>query len=741
MKAVGRLGSCEIGEVASTERKLQAESPSATVVVPAVATLQASCRTLKHNDTFAMFDEFGDIREQPHIPAGVFHHDTRYLSRLELTLEGNPPLLLASTVRPDNVMLDVNLTNPDLFLGGDLILAKDTFHVARALFLWQAGCYQHLTILSYAAERRRLRLTLDFNADFADIFEIRGFRGARRGSVSAEVRSASSVAFVYASRDGVPRATRIAFSQTPARLTPTRAEFELDLRPNERCSIDLTVQCDYGAVVAEGVRRFGPTLRRAKRARSVAKRRAPLIETSNETVNAVLSRSAADLALLATETPQGAYPYAGLPWYSTVFGRDGLLTAMQMLWLDPDLARGVLMFLAAHQGTRVDPAADEEPGKILHELRKCELAQLGEVPFGRYFGSVDSTPLFVALAGMYWQRTRDRAALDSLWPHIKAALDWIDRYGDRDGDGFLEYERARHTGLRNQGWKDSEDTVFHADGRLAEGSIALCEVQGYVYLAWTLAADVAADLGERALARELLEKAGLLRARFDDAFWCGELGTYALALDGEKRPCRVRTSNAGQLLYTNIVLPDRIDTLVRTLFSRSFFTGWGLRTLAEGEPRYNPASYHNGSIWPHDNTLIALGLGRQARTAEALRLATALFDAAAHLHLHRLPELYCGFPRKTDKSPILYPVACIPQAWSACAPPALLQACLGIEIDAESATLILHRPRLPPFVDWVNLRRLRVGQATIDVNLRRHADTVAVTRLSREGQAEIQVVL
>ena len=727
--------------MALTDRKPREESASATVVVPAVSTLTGSSRALKHNDTFAMFDEFGDICAQPMTPHGIFHCDTRYLSRLELKLEGHQPLLLASNVRPDNVLLDVNLTNPDMFSGGELILAKDTFHVARALFLWKGGCYQHLTVLSYAPERRRLRLSLELAADFADIFEIRGFRRARRGAVRAELRDDCHVAFVYESQDGVARATRIAFSRRPDRLTPARAEFDLELGPHERIPIDLTVQCDYGAPSVGSVRRFGPTLRVAKRALVQEQRGACRIETSNATMNAIFSRSAADLALLVTRTPQGGYPYAGVPWFSTVFGRDGIITAMEMLWLDPRIARGVLLFLAEHQGVRVNPAADEEPGKILHELRESELARLGEVPFGRYFGSVDSTPLFVALAGMYWQRTRDRPALETLWPHVKAALEWIDKYGDRDGDGFIEYERMRETGLRNQGWKDSEDTVFHADGRLAEGSVALCEVQGYVHLAWTLAADLAAEFGERPLARELLQKAALLRAGFNDVFWCEPLGTYASALDGEKLTCEVRTSNAGQLLYTDIVPPDRIDTLVRSLFHRRFFSGWGLRTVAEGEPRYNPASYHNGSVWPHDNALIALGLARQGRTAEALRIATAVLDAAAHLNLHRLPELYCGFRRKPGKAPILYPVACAPQAWAACAPPALLQACLGIQVDAQSSTVVLHRPRLPAALDWVVLRQLQVADSTLDVMLRRHADTVAVTLLARQGPAEVDVLL
>jgi len=725
------------------EAELNGDTPAATtVMVPAVVTLAASSRrTLKHGDTFAMFDQFGDIVEEPLSPTGLFHRDTRHLSRLILALEGHRPLLLASTVRPDNIVLDVDLTNPDFFAGDRLVLGKDTYHLSRARLLWNATCHESLAVTSYAHEARRLRLTLEFAADFADIFEIRGFQRSRRGAVQAEVRGGDEVVFRYQSHDAIPRATRLRFSPAPQSISDARAVFDVELGPGERRSIDVSVHCENGASAPDGCGRFGPALRQARRARAAVRRRAVEVRTSNETVNAVLSRSTADLAMLITDTPQGGYPYAGVPWFSTVFGRDGLITALQTLWMDPGLARGVLLFLAAHQGQRVNPAADEEPGKILHEMRESELARIGEVPFGRYFGSVDSTPLFVALAGRYWRRTRDQKTLAVLWPHVKAALAWIDDCGDRDGDGFVEYQRMRDTGLRNQGWKDSDDSVFHADGRLAEGSIALCEVQGYVYLARTLAAEMAAALGDAATSHALLAQAESLRVKFEEAFWCESIGMYALALDGDKQRCEVRTSNAAQLLYTGIVSADRAAAVARNLSSRAFFTGWGVRTVAEGEPRFNPASYHNGSIWPHDNALIALGLARYGHNADAQRLATAIFEAAARMHLSRLPELYCGFARKSGKAPVLYPVACAPQAWAAATPAAMLEASLGIEIDAASSTLVLRRPRLPAFLDWVELRRLQVGRGTLDIGLRRQGDTVAVTLLEREGPAEIEVLL
>jgi glycogen debranching enzyme len=721
---------------------LEHEVAPAPVLVPGVVSLAASSRrTLKHGDTFAMFDEFGDMLEAAHSPAGIFHRDTRFLARLQFTLEGQRPLILSSTVQTDNVILDVDLTNPDIFEDERLVMAKDTFHVARAKFLWAASCYELFTVTSYAERRTRLRLAFEFAADFADLFEIRGYRRSRRGRVSAAVRAPGEVLFEYDSVDGLARSTRVCFAPEPMLLSPTRAEFQLELGARERRALGLTVQCLVGEHPAVSDRRFFPTLGRRRRATAQAREDLPSIKSSNQVFNNVLSRSRADLAMLMTDTPHGPYPYAGVPWFSTAFGRDGILTAIEMLWIQPALACGVLKFLAEYQAIGEDAGADMEPGKILHELRDCELARLGEIPFARYYGSVDATPLFVVLAGMYWERTRDRATLDAIWPNVKAALGWIERYGDRDGDGFVEYGRRRDSGLRNQGWKDSDDAVFHAEGRLASAPIALCEVQGYVYLARRLAARLAADLGDGALAAKLERQAQRLQERFEAAFWCEALGTYALALDGDKQPCRVRTSNAGQLLFTGIIQPERAARLVRGLFGRDFFTGWGVRTLSSRERRFNPTSYHNGSVWPHDNALIALGLARYGHSSETLTLTSALFDAAAHMHLRRLPELFCGFDRKPGKAPTLYPVACAPQAWAACAPPALLQACLGLEIDAAAGKLRLLRPRLPHFLDWLVVHGLTIGDSRLDVMFRRHDSSVAVNLLGRAGRAEVDVVL
>jgi glycogen debranching enzyme len=413
---------------------------------------------------------------------------------------------------------------------------------------------------------------------------------------------------------------------------------------------------------------------------------------------------------------------------------------LEALWVRPGLARGVLRYLAATQATRVVPEDAAEPGKIVHEIRQGEMAVLREVPFGRYYGSVDATPLFVMLAGAYFERTGDRRFVQALWPHVDAALRWIDDYGDRDGDGLVEYGPPAGAGLRHQGWRDTDDAVFHADGSDARGNIALCEVQGYVYAARLAGASLAATLGDIDRANRLRHEAEALREAFERRFWCEELSTYALALDGEKRPCRVRSSAAGQCLFTGIAASHRAEQVAAGLFAPDAFSGWGIRTVAESSARYNPMGYHTGAVWPHDNALIALGLSRYGRGASAAELLATLFAASLHFDLNRVPELFCGFARRVGEAPIGYPLACAPQAWSAASALCLLQAALGVSVNGVEKRVSFVNPHLPPFLGQLRVHNLEVGDFSVDLTLTRHPEGVHVQVLRGRDHVKVEVI-
>jgi glycogen debranching enzyme len=695
-------------------------------------------RVLKYGKCFAVFNRYGDIEPLGLGEHGIFFRGTRYLSEWMLALWNARPLLLSSTVKSDNFAFLADLANVDVSDGQQVVVHRGTVHIIRSRFLWHDVAYEQVRIVNYALEPLKVPLRFSFAADFADIFEVRGMRRERRGRRLEDEIKAESIVMTYEGLDGEQRRTRIDCDPQPIKITSSELYFEADLRPGKGADFHFSVACNpEPRHYALG---YDRAMAGAEAELKAVSAKIGDISSSNDRLSRWIRRSKADVEMMTMGNPETNYPYAGVPWFSTVFGRDGIITALQMMWIAPQIGKGVLQYLAATQATEIDEKNEAQPGKIIHEMRRGEMAHLGEVPFGRYYGSIDSTPLFLMLAGTYLDFTGDLELLKHLRPHIDLALEWIDRYGDIDGDGFVEYAPHGEKGLIQQGWKDSNDSVFHADGQIAEAPIALCEVQGYVYAAKMAAARIFAAWGDEKRKTALENEAAELQARFEQAFWCDELSTYAIALDGQKKPCRVRTSNPGHCLYTGIASADRANLVAHTLVSQDFFSGWGIRTVGCHESRYNPLSYHNGSVWPHDNAIIAAGMARYGFREFAGRVLMSLLDLSSAVELQRLPELICGVERRTGQGPTLYPVACSPQAWAAGAVFMVLQGCLGISIDAQKRRVVFDRPYLPQGIPQLTINDLRIEDCRIGVFLERDSGPVRVQVNEKHGEVAVVVM-
>lgn len=688
---------------------------------------------LKHGDTFLVADALGNVAGDDD---GLFHNDTRILSRFVVLLGGELPSLLGAGLSQDNAVFTSHSTNRTPSPLGDEGLPNGAIHLQRSRLLWNDRLYEQLRVENFGQAEVRVPLAIRFAADFRDMFEVRGASRLHRGRVAEpEVRGDAAV-LRYTGLDKVARQAVIRFSDAPQRLDGDTAEFLFHLPGHGALDLYVEVGAEE-APEAPGRARFRHACAQAKRRMRTLSRHGTVLRSSGRLFNDWIEKSRADLSLLVTELPTGPYPYAGIPWFSTTFGRDAIITALQTLWLSPALARGVLRFLASRQALEASAFKDAQPGKIMHEARRGEMVALGELPFAEYYGGVDTTPLFVMLAGAYASRTGDTALIDELWPALLRAIGWVEQVADGNPGGFLDYARSSEKGLSNQGWKDSHDSVFHADGRFPDGPIALVEVQGYAFAAFRTMGDLAAQRGLDDDATRWWVRAEALRVAVEERFWMEDLGFYALALDGHGQPCRVRASNAGHLLYCGLPSADRAARVARQLLDTPFDSGWGVRTLARGEANFNPMSYHNGSVWPHDGALCAAGLSRYGERAGVVRLLSGLFETAVHFDM-RLPELFCGFPRVRGEGPIAYPVACLPQAWASGAVFMTLQACLGLKIDGARNRIRIDRPRLPIGIETLTVEALPVGERQVTLTFRRIGDQVVVSPSStRPPEVEI----
>jgi glycogen debranching enzyme len=694
---------------------------------------------LKHDRCFLLVNGHGDIAPAGQCGLGLFHDDTRLLSHYELELTGGEvELLSAQAPAPYHALVDLAVT--DSVLGGDAWDPKNVVHVRRELVLGERFT-ERVTLTSYLTRPIELGVTLHLASDFADIFEVRGWKRPERGQFYAPVPGERELRFRYRGRDGMLLQSCVSFVSTPVRITGSGATWRLTLEPGV-CNV---LQWEVGTESArEGVDHTSPPQQRTQLAAEYDAWRSQCARwrTNVAEFNSTLRQATDDLRALHTDIGGERVITAGIPWYSTVFGRDSIITALQTLSLNPRIATDTLRYLARHQGVKEGPYTEEQPGRIMHELRRGELARSGEVPHVPYYGTIDATPLWLVLLHETWRWTGDTALVHELLPHADRALEWIDRYGDVDGDGFVEYSRTSEKGLVNQGWKDSGDGVPYPDGRLPDPPVALVEVQGYVHDAKLRMSHLLADLGQAERAAALRREADVLRARIRERFWMDELGTFALALDGGKRPLRTVSSNAGHLLWSRVPDAAQAARMAELFASPVMFSGWGIRTLGSEHPVYNPMSYHNGSVWPHDNALVVLGLSLYGHARGALPVLDALHDVAANMRSQRLPELFCGMRRGGGVRPVLYPVSCSPQAWASGAFFMLLQGVLGILPDAPRGTLHIRRPCLPGFLRELTLSELVIGRTRVSLHFRRHRDRTLVNLTGLDGEPlQVQIEL
>lgn len=705
-------------------------------------------RVIKENDLFLLTDLAGDIVPPPEGAGegqqagyGLYRSDTRFLSRMELLINGRKPIVLSSEA-DQNYVSETVLTNPHMEEDGRLILWRESVELRRKRFIYGDVLYDTLTMTNFSPAPLSFEVSVRFEADFTDMFVVRGFMGGKLGTAETPIAEGDSLRFGYQGADGIRRALQVRWDD-PAVKAEADGTLRLTvaLEAGAAKSLELLLIPSIGGAEPSVAPREG-ALGKLEREYADWVASSAALKTDVPELDALYERGVLDLRVLMNDEGLGQFPVAGLPWYAVLFGRDSLITALQMLPVRPEAALATLRTMARYQGEREDAWRDEQPGKIMHELRRGELANTNQVPFTPYYGTVDATPLFLVLLAEYVKWTGDLSALRELMPNAEAALGWIDRNAERSG-GFVTYHSESAKGIANQGWKDSADSVVHREGQYAKTPIALVEVQGYVYQAKRLLSEQLRRLPEepgrdwRAFAARLADEAEALRERFEAAFWMEDEGYYAIALDRDGRQVRSVTSNPGHALASGLFAPERAAAVAKRLAAPDLFGGYGIRTMAEGQTGYNPMSYHDGSVWPHDNSMCLMGLAAGGFSEQSGTVIEGLLAAAAHFENARLPELFCGYARDRGR-PVRYPVACSPQAWAAGTPLVMMTAMLGLAIDGPSATVRLA-PALPPGMNRLAARRIRLGAGTLDVDVERDGDGYRVDIVGNSSGFAVRV--
>ncbi|QHW33775.1 amylo-alpha-1,6-glucosidase [Paenibacillus rhizovicinus] len=687
-------------------------------------------RVIKENDLFLLTDQSGNIPEHQEQGDGfgLYMQDTRFLSRMELLINGKKPIVLASEA-DQNFLSTILLTNPHMEENGVLTLWRESIELKRTRYIYKDVLYETIQATNYSPYACSFELSLRIDADFADMFVVRGFMHGELGKPRGRRIQGGAMQLGYDGADGMIRELKIGWPKDAGSVKPDGTIcFPITLDAAQSASIPF----HYMPIVNGAEPKLYPRTEALNTLQAEYDNwlgTSTTLDSDMPLMNDLYNRGMLDLRVLMTDLGFGMFPVAGLPWFAVPFGRDSLITALQMLPVRPEIALGTLRTMAHHQGVKLDAWHDEQPGKIMHELRKGELSNTNQVPFSPYFGTIDATPLFLVLLGEYVKWTGDYRALKELMPNALRALDWIDEYGHREGGKFVAYFQESSKGIANQGWKDSADSVVHRDGSYAKAPIALIEVQGYVYQAKRALAGLFAVMAERegdgeyaygALGKKLEADAEALRTRFEADFWMAEENYYAIALDRENKRVESVTSNPGHALMSGLFAPERAAAVAKRLVAPDMFGGYGIRTMAEGQTGYNPMSYHDGSIWPHDNSMCLMGLSAQGFRQEAAVVIEGLLEASKKFENNRLPELFCGYSAVHGR-PVSYPVACSPQAWAAGTPLVFMTSMLGLSLDLEAKTIRLN-PVLPRGMNRLRIGNMRIGEGLISVQVERDGD-------------------